>query len=81
VYIHHIHCEISSYKVQVQLILTKFTHRQSLKHYIKHLLDIAIWKTIYILIVNLNPSKSNFHMFSEGKTNRPLNMPNIKTII
>jgi hypothetical protein len=67
VYIHHTHHEIKSYRVQVQLILTRFTHRQNLKHYIKHLLDIAIWKAIFILIVNLNPSKSYFFLFSRGK--------------
>jgi thiaminase len=56
VYIHHTHHEGKSYRVQVQFILTSFTRRQNLKHYIKHLLDIANRKKIYILIINLNPS-------------------------
>ncbi len=64
---HPTHHEIKSYRVQVELILTRLTHRQNLEYYIKHLLDIAILKTIYILIVNLNPSNSNFHLFSKGK--------------
>jgi hypothetical protein len=40
----HTHHEIKSYRVEAQLILTRFTHRQNLKRYVKHLLDIAIWK-------------------------------------
>jgi len=51
----------------MQLILTRITRRQNPKHYIKWLLDIAIWKKNYIAIVNPNPSKSIFCILSRGK--------------
>ncbi len=51
----------------MQLILTRSTHRQSPKHYIKGLLDIVIWKTIYILIINPNPSKNIICHLFRGK--------------